>query len=101
VLLMGELPKFKREVLGVMRQPLEDGQLTISRATASLTYLAPTLLWPRSGLSSPLTPLLPTTSYSHDCLLNSATVNCTDVPVVINYGNRGLERTRFSVRGNW
>ena len=40
VLFLDELPEFKREVLEVMRQPLEDGQLTLSRAAASLTYPA-------------------------------------------------------------
>jgi magnesium chelatase subunit ChlI-like protein len=33
VLLLDELPKFKREMLGVLRQPLEDGKTAISRAT--------------------------------------------------------------------
>jgi magnesium chelatase family protein len=40
VLFLDELPEFKREVLEVMRQHLEDGQLTISRAVASLAYPA-------------------------------------------------------------
>jgi len=38
VLFLDELPEFKRSALEVMRQPLEDGKVTISRAAGSLTF---------------------------------------------------------------
>ncbi len=40
ILFLDELPEFKKNVLEVMRQPLEDGQVTIARANISLTYPA-------------------------------------------------------------
>jgi len=40
VLFLDELPEFRRNVLEVLRQPMEDGVVTLSRAAVSLTYPA-------------------------------------------------------------
>lgn len=44
VLFLDELPEFKREALEVLRQPLEEHQVTISRSKASFTFPAQFLL---------------------------------------------------------
>ncbi len=40
VLFLDELPEFRKNVIEVLRQPMEEGQVTISRAVSSVTYPA-------------------------------------------------------------
>ena len=44
VLFLDELPEFKRNVLETLRQPIEEGQVTISRAAGSMTFPAQFML---------------------------------------------------------
>ncbi|MBO5953585.1 MAG: YifB family Mg chelatase-like AAA ATPase [Oscillospiraceae bacterium] len=44
VLFLDELPEFRKDTLDLMRQPLEDAQVTISRVSGSVTYPAEFML---------------------------------------------------------
>lgn len=44
VLFLDELPEFKRSTLEVMRQPLEDGKVTVTRAAGTMTFPARSML---------------------------------------------------------
>jgi len=70
VLFLDEMPEFRKDVLEVMRQPMEDGCVTISRAAMSLTYPAQFML---AGAMNPC-PCGYHGDNSHEC-------NCTSMQI--------------------
>lgn len=76
VLFLDELPEFKKNVLEVLRQPMEDGQVTISRSMMSITYPANFML---AAAMNPC-PCGYLTDPTHDC-------TCT-IPLIQRYRAR-------------
>ncbi|MBU1099955.1 MAG: YifB family Mg chelatase-like AAA ATPase [Bacteroidetes bacterium] len=70
VLFLDELPEFKKNVLEVMRQPLEDYKVTISRSKMSLEFPANFML---AAAMNPC-PCGFSTDSSKDCTCNGATI---------------------------
>ena len=76
VLLLDELPEFRRHVLEALRQPLEDGTVTISRASQTVTYPC------RFTLVASMNPC--PCGFHGD---GSGRCSCTE-PTIRRYGNR-------------
>ncbi len=71
VLFLDEMSEFHKDVLEVLRQPMEDGKVTISRATTSITYPAKIML---AGAMNPC----PCGYYgdpSHNCSCNPSQIH--------------------------
>jgi magnesium chelatase family protein len=68
VLFLDELPEFKKSVLEVLRQPLEDGIVTVSRASQSLNFPAKFIL---------VTSMNPCPCGYHNCNIPGHECSCT------------------------
>jgi magnesium chelatase family protein len=71
VLFLDELPEFRKNVLEVLRQPLEDGQVTIARSSMTVSFPAELML---VAAMNPC-PCGYLTDPSHDCLCSNQSIH--------------------------
>lgn len=92
VLFLDELPEFKREVLEVMRQPLEDREVTISRAKFTITYPSSFMLVasmnpsPSGFFNDPTAPVQTSASEMHRYLgkISGPLLDRIDIHIEVN-----------------
>jgi magnesium chelatase family protein len=70
VLFLDEMPEFRKDILEMLRQPMEDGEVTISRSMVSLTYPSQFML---AGAMNPC-PCGYFGDDNHDCTCNPAQI---------------------------
>ncbi len=72
VLFLDELPEFKKSVLELLRQPMEDGEVTIARAAVSLTF--PSRIMLIAALNPCQCGFFGSSDSAHECLCSPVQV---------------------------